>query len=237
MTIGSPSGSGATQNEIANGVDESDARFQIYAETSLANAQPSQISTEGSGALPSFDENGAVMSSGTTDDDGLISPYGVSFGKPDLSGVGALLFKVQYASSVSITSLSDDHAIGVVRGGSPVEDKDDIAIFYPTAGDSTPGNIRVDSGGTDNDGSISYPTLTELHSYTLLIDLSGVYLSQNETGFYVDGDPRKGDSADAVISATPQFDSASFPQFSIQYESNGNSQELITPYIELRVRQ
>jgi len=237
MTIGSPSGSGATQNDIADGADESNARWQTYYAGGVYNSQESLIRIKGSGASPIFNPALTYMSSGTSGDFGVISTSGTgaASGPPPRNMLGTILIKVGYASSVEISTLADDHLIGVIESENDSHTTSDTAGFYPTAGDNTSGNVYVDVAGTDNDASITYPTLTDVHAYTVLLDYAGNYLSANTTGFYIDADPRRGDSADATISAVPNAETTNV--FGITYSSDGNGHRANINYMEVAKRQ
>jgi len=246
MTIGSPSGSGATQNDIADGVDESVGRWMTFYDGALTATQPNQIAIGGSGAVPTFEGNAAQMEDGSSGSTGFISTSGNhplpnnNGGEPQLRlNSGSLFVKVIYASKVSIANLADDHFIGIVNTVD-FNDSDNCAYFRPHIGDNTSGNVRVDNNGTDNDGSLSYPTINrQAHSFAVLADYDGNYLSAGETGFYVDADPRRGDSPDVTISAVPDLDNSNLTtgrSYGVAYNSNGNFHTLITNHVETGLR-
>lgn len=236
MTIGSPSGSGATQNDIADGTDQSDGRWRTFADTGLYIAQETLLRSSGGGAVPNFGINSMSMSSGTTDDNGNLYVGALHANETNaVFDVGTWLFKFAYASDVQQSTLSDEHYFGVSNAFSD-ETEDNTAAFFPTVGDATAGNVRVDDGGTDTDGTLDYPTLTNLHEYTVLVDYAGNYLNAGHTGFYVDADPREGDDPDVDLAATPSADDFSV-RFGAFYLSNGNDHTMTGNHIGLRWRK
>lgn len=223
-----------TQAEIADGADESDGRWQTLYAGGLTTAAPNRVTTGGSGAVPTFGSSGAVMFSGTSGDNGHI--IAGRYGRDRLAGsvVGTHLVKVRYLSQVAIGSLGDVHAIGYAATGNNPGGANDVAVFRPTVGDSTTGNVRVDNGGTDTDGSLNYPAIDAARDYTVLIDDAGTYLTAGHTGFYVDGDPRAGDTPDVDLAATPGHGTRN--DFGVFYSSNGNSDRLKPDYLEVAIR-
>jgi len=202
MTIGSPSGSGATQNDIADGADESDGRWRTIYDSALVGGADTEIQTGGSGAAPVFESGGVQMSSFTDGDWGYLS---VGSAQPADTSVerGTALIKARCGFSQSIGNLISYHQIGQIGTVKDADSKTDHAMFRPHVGDSTPGNVRVSDGAATTDGSVAYPPTDEIHNYTVLIDRAGHFLDPGHTGFYIDGDPRAGDAPNADLAVVP----------------------------------
>lgn len=228
------SSAGTTQDTIADGADESEGRWSILFEGGLAVSAPETISAVGSGAAPSFITWGVTISGGGTDGDygALQTTMGAPQGNPNTL-TGSTLYKVRYQCQTPIGSLGDIHVLGFSSDGDNPGTNRNIAVFRPTVGDSTSGNVRVDSDDTITDGSVTYPAIDEPHEYTILIDEAGNYLTAGHTGFYIDGDPREGDSPDADLAATPE---ASFRRAGAFYASEGNGDQMGIGYLEVAVR-
>jgi len=230
MTIGSPSGSGATQNDIANGADESDGRWQTHFDGSLAVSQPPQVEAITSGASLFFATEGASISSGTAGDTGEMRIGGQQVGGTTIAN-GTVLIKARYGSTADTGTLSDIHNVGQFSN----DTADGIAVFRPHIGNNTDGNVLVDNDGTNTTGSVTYPNLTNVQTLAVLIDRAGNYLSSGNTGFYINSDPRRGGSPDADLAAVP--DTGAFSNFGVYYESNGSDQNLVLRHLEVAVRQ
>lgn len=232
MTIGSPSGSGATQDQIANGVDENTSRWRTLYNGALAGDFETVLTVGGSGAAPTIDYSESRLFSTTTDDFGFIRIGGSSGGANYLSGV--VLIKVTYGSGDSISSLGDKHILGVTRDTLDPDELDDIAVFRPHVGDNTTGNVRVNNNGTITDESITYPDITEYNNYVVLIDNQGTYLSSGSTGFYINSDPREGDDPNAIISDTPSLENQNGP--GIYYTCKGVFNSMYVSFLEVGYR-
>jgi len=224
----------ASQSDIADGSDESKARWQTYYSGGLMGAAETVLTTRGSGATPSFEASGVEMTSGTDGDHGSISA-----GATDIAGTvqvttGTYLIKTIYGSGVDIATLADDHVIGAYAagGGDNPDNYANLAVFRPHVGDSTSGNVRVNNGGTITDGTVSYPDITEPVELCVLIDYAGNYLTAGHTGFYIDSDPREGATPNVNISDTP----GPFAEFGIAYASEGNGNDFTANYMEVSHR-
>jgi hypothetical protein len=225
------SSAGTTQNTIADGADESEGRWTRL-QTPLTSAQPTPISVGGSGATPVFQTNGAELKSSTSGDGGWLGLGGTEGGERHGYSTGAVILRVTW-SSTGFSSLSDDHLIGYVAKGGDLS-SDDIAVFAPSKGANTSGNVRVDSGGTDTNGQVDYGDVTrEWATLTLLLDIDGIFISAGSTGFYVNGDPRRGDQPDEVIASQPGIGNLNGRIFGVRYVCNGNFHGLATDYLEL----
>lgn len=205
MPIGSPSGSGATQNDIADGADESNGRwFTIYDGHTVAT-QPDPVTVSTVGGSVDFTSAATFINATSSGDSATIY---AGLGSPSAAyglNSGAILCRTMYVSQAGIGSLTNQHLMGFPNDSQPEPSDNNIAVFNPSAGDSTSGNVRVDNGGTTTDGTVTYPDLTEFHSYCVLIDFEGYYLNAGETGFYIDSDPRLGGSPNETIAAVPDF--------------------------------
>lgn len=71
------------------------------------------------------------------------------------------------------------------------------------------GVVRVDDGTDEYIESLDYPDMTDINVFTILIDMDGLFLDKEQTGFYVNGDPRNDDSPDVIID-TVQAQSSSW---------------------------
>lgn len=233
MTIGSPSGSGATQSDIADGVEESQARTQKLINAGLVNQSPNRLSVSGSGATPAFDESGLSMGSGNSGDEGAAVAGNSRIFSSGTEGDATILIKARYVADEPQSNLNDEHAIGMgVRG---FESGIFFAVFRPHVGDNTSGNVYVESNSGTTTKAISYPDIQKLHNYTVLLDYSGEYLNSNHTGFYIDADPRKGDSPNADISDIPEA-SGDDRSFGLFYTSTGNDQPMGCNHLEVSIQ-
>lgn len=116
--------------------------------------------------------------------------------RPFDMATGALLGQFLVRIDQAIGSHAHEHIFGFVSGKEGGEN--DLAGFRPSVGQDTAGNVRVDNGGTDTDGSITYPTLNgNVNFYAIVVDLD-----DSETRFYVNKDPVSG-SPDATLAAVP----------------------------------
>lgn len=234
MPENEPAG-GSSQSDIADGADESDGRWQTLVKTGLQESRPQGVSEKVNGVTPDYGFGGLTLVSSTVGDYAGLFAGGLQADGTEQPTAhnSAVLIKARYASNNAIGNLSDHHLIGCVdRFIDPT--RDNIAVFQPDVGDETSGNVVVDSGGTDNDGSVTFPSdLTEYNTYTVLLDFAGVYLTADHTGFYVNGDPRKGNSPDADIAAVPNTDDTFF---GIGYQSEGG-QRMRVDYLEVATRQ
>lgn len=224
----------ATQSDIADGADESDGRWQTLLDTGLYGSAPSEIVSAGSGAAFSYYTTLAFTASPTTGDWGTLAGGGLrrsSNGAVEPAN-GTVLIECTYASGVAIGSLNDHHFIGVVDTMDSIDETtNDIAIFDPRQGNNTTGNVRVDSNGTDTDGSVDFGTIEDTATrLVVLIDYAGNYLTAGHTGFYVDGSPLEGDTPNADLDATPSFN-RNIMATGIQYVSNGNSNDMYVNYL------
>lgn len=239
MTIGSPSGSGATQNDIADGSDASDGRWRQMFAGALTSSAETVITTGGSGATPSFNSAGVQMKSPTDGDRGhiIVGSTGLRFGFVNVDNTAStVLIKGTFGCNTSIANLTE--SIGVGCGSTATDtpfNEQDIAGFRPQVGDNSTGNVRVISGATTADGSVSYPSLGEIHEYTVLLDYAGNYLTSGSTGFYIDKDPRRGDTANEIISETPT--SGDDRGFGLFYGATGDNTAMEMDYLEVSVRQ
>jgi len=225
---------GATQNDIADGADESDGRWRTLVDTGLTTTQPDRLNAFGSGASPMFADDYLGFFSSTDGDFGELSAVALGPNNGPNANTGSYLFKCSYLSpQANISTLTDNHTFGIVGNSDNPDQDNDIAIFRPTAGNKSSRNVFVDAGGTETTGSLNYPDIQNVHEYTLLIDAAGNYLSAGETGFYVDGDPREGDSPDVTLSATPNPTNNTF---GFAYASEGSGHRLAADFIEVSVR-
>lgn len=109
---------------------------------------------------------------------------------------GAYVALIAWDTGQAIANLSHDFVIGFT--GARNSGDNNIAAFVPSAGDNTSGNVRVDAGGADTDGTLDYPTINgEVHLYAIVIDYADA-----ETRFYVDADPVSA-TPDVTLAATP----------------------------------
>jgi len=235
MTIGSPSGSGATQNDIADGVGESDGRWMSLYDGGLGGSQPPQVFTAGSGATPSFDGGVVRLESSNAGDWGMIAAFSDNNHALDS---GTILIKATMASGNPVGSMTNFRYVGVVSTSAATGDgSNNIAVFAPQNGDNTSGNVRVDRDGTDTDGSVSYPTIEkEFHSFAVLIDHAGNYISSGSTGFYIDSDPRRGDAANETLSAVPNLNAGDGRGGGIAFQSDGNFTDMFANHMEVSWR-
>jgi len=206
----------------------------------LMNVSPDRVTDSGSGGTALYQSNGSLFTASTDGDWGVSHVGGtrnnVGATLPTPISGGSLLIKTTYISNTAISSLVDDHFIGVLNAQSaPKRTDNDIAIFNPTVGDSTSGNVRVDNGGVDTDGSLTYSTITEQRTYLVLVDYDGNYLNPNETGFYVNKDPRAGDDPDVKLSDTPNLSTDRV--FGVGFVSNGAADSMITPTMEVSFKR
>lgn len=125
---------------------------------------------------------------------------------------GAVIAGVWIRINQAIGSLAHEMTFGFNGGSNRVAN--DIAVYSPNVGDSTAGNIRVDNGGADTDGTLDYPTVnSETHFYGIVLDLD-----DSETRFFVDRDPILG-TPNATISAIP----AIVPRFGARIEDTSGA--------------
>jgi hypothetical protein len=109
---------------------------------------------------------------------------------------GVVICYYSWRTNQAIGQLAETVEIGLMGDGNA--DEPDIAVFRPDAGQGTEGNVRVDSGGNDHDGQVSYPLdITKAHFYAILVDFD-----DDLTEFYVNADPFTADP-NAQITATP----------------------------------
>ncbi|WP_436933704.1 hypothetical protein [Halovenus marina] len=229
------SNAGSSQSELADGADESDGRWMWGYRGPVKEAEETVLTVSGSGAVPTFNRYQAEARSTAVGDTGLITSGGS--GKDSdwaqKRSVGALLIKATLGIDRSISDFSDQVFVGMFEESlSDDVTATNVALFAPAQGDQTAGNVRVDSNGTDADGAVNYPTMdNQLHSYTVLIDIDGIYLSAGHTGFYIDSDPRKGDSPDADLAAIPDFESQRV--FGWAYKSADPAHRAFCDYLEV----
>ena len=174
-------------------------RIRVVTESGLGS-QPPEVQTKTSGTnggATSFDEFGGGVSSATATDDAA-AIYSLAFDNvASLSGV-VLVGGLFYHDTAIGTASTDYPVLGYLDTVTPDATPNNIAVFNPGAGDSTSGNVRVDNGGTDTDGSVSYPSLTEIHYYEVAIDTDA-----GETRFYIDDSDLSEGTPRAIVSAVP----------------------------------
>jgi len=216
---------------VGGGGEEFAANWQYLYSGGLLGSQPTRITALSGGAGPTFDEQGVLMESATNGDVGNLGAGGVTTTTAGGTPPAAVIAKFTYNSVFAQSNISNIHNIGLINGFNASGTSDNVAVFRPHMGDSTSGNVFVDQAGTDNAGTVSYPNTNQINTYTVLLDYSGEYLTSGSTGFYINSDPRRGDGADATISAVPNVD-VSF--FGIYYENDtGNNGKLTTNYMEV----
>jgi len=224
----------ASQSDIADGADESDGRWQTYYAGGLTSTQPNRITSNGSGANASFAGGGVVFESGSNGDWGVLSAGGLiqsDGGSAFLTGRNpqSLIIKATFASSVSISNLTADMYIGVMKYSLSPDINTNVAVFDPKTD-----QVVVEEGSNNLSTTISYPTIkNEYHTYTVLVDYAGNYINAGETGFYIDGDPRDGSQPVATLAATPNADNR---QFGLGYVSNGDFNRMLSSYLEVSER-
>lgn len=196
----------------------------------LTNTEPGEIETN-SGADPASATvsvpSGEIISGDAAGEHGTIDLFPAldqlaesSSDNPDAILVGGLL-----KSNTAIgTANTDFFTFGLIDRLQPDDGQNNITCFNPGAGDSTDGNIRVDDGGSDTDGSISYPTLTTLQYYEVVID----YVD-GETRFHVNShEPIDGSGAAvATLAATTDVSSTSGAGLGIGVVGSNNSEHKI----------
>lgn len=224
MTIGSPSGSGATQTDIASGTAEHVANYRQIVNTALTVSKPDNVTVSGSGATPQFSATGVVSRSSTSGDDGQLGAGGNRIISPSNES-GVLLAKIRYASDISISNLGDTHDLG---WAGPFFD---WAVFRPHIGNDTSGNVAVRNDGNVTSSQVSYPSITTAHNYCVIMDYDGIFINANTTGFYIDSDPRAGDNPNATISQVPRPDNNI--QGGFYYQSAGNDNRLFANHLEV----
>lgn len=230
------SSAGATKSDIADGSESGLNRFQTIYSGGLTGTQPDRITVGGSGATPSFNQYGVRIIGTSNGDHGRVTVGSLFLGQRAENKTGSVLIKSRWGSDVNISSLTARIITGLAKSGDNPDSNDNIACFRPHVGDNTNGNVRVDASGTDSDGTLSYPDLTKMHTYTVLMDFAGNYLNANTTGFYIDSDPRRGDTADETIPAVPDVFGADQP-FGLFYAHDGDNQYCVSDYLEVAVRQ
>lgn len=229
MTIGSPSGSGATQNDIADGTNRGSARWREYFNDSLAATQPNKITITSNGVIPEFIRRGVELRSTTSGDTATLSIAGVV----NKAGVGSVLIKTTYSNSSG--PQEDPIWFGYVTAEDfPGEFDENQAYFNPAAGNNS-GNIRVDNNASRTNGQVTLPTVENVHTYTVLIDYDGNYISQNSCGFYIDSDPRRGDTPDAEIASVPAPDASRSPGIVMDSDGNGDRSRIHHFEVGLRI--
>lgn len=190
-----------TTTEIADGVDAADnppsqSDF-VGVSVALVNTVPDSANTSASGGSIITNRSGMQLSSGSsTGEFAHVETY-------DMREAGAdntrIIAGAVAAHGTAIGTANTDYPlIGIGPGFDGDATDNNIAQFNPGAGDSTSGNIRVDDGGTDTDGSISYPDLTQYNYYEVAVDYGA-----SETRFYTNGSDLTDDAATATLAATP----------------------------------
>lgn len=226
----------ASQSDIANGSEEADARSSVLINTSLISSSPRQVTENSSGAAPTYNKNGVHMASSTDNDFGSVT-CGNNWINFDGFANRTVIIKTTYVSQESAANTADDHYIGYVKAdGATLPSIDsDLAIFLPHIGDNTSGNCQVNDGNGDiTTGQVDFNTITNLTELVVLIDHSGEFLDAGHTGFYTNGDPRRGDAPDADIAATPTYDRGG--GFGLAYESGGGGDGMASNYLEVEFR-
>lgn len=229
------SGASTSETDIANGVRRNHAETRTILRAPLYYSAPTGVETQGSGAAPNFGYPGVDLTSGTAGDYGRIHAGSPATWSGNDMRPKATLVKATYNSESGPGILAATHTVGLLanRNNPPTPGDNDIAAFFPHVGNNTSGNVRVDNGGNDTDGSVDYSDTTASPlELAVLIDHDGVFLSAGHTGFYINKDPRTGDTPDADLAAVPGVNSNG-QTYGIGYESAGQGQSMHSTYLEV----
>lgn len=114
---------------------------------------------------------------------------------------GQVVIYTAWEANQSPGNLTNDVNIGVIwRGLGASFIAEDRAVFRPSAGQNTDGNVRVMRATTTTTGQVTYPTITDGAIFTnVLIDQD-----RGQTEFYVQKNPLT-EQPDETISTTPEF--------------------------------
>lgn len=114
----------------------------------------------------------------------------------ELVDSGLMITHFGVSPQQDIGNLAEGYEWGIT---SPTDlDVNEIAVFRPHAGQNTSGNVRVDSGGTNNDDSVTFPDFSDGPDYYSVV----VDMDLSETRFHINSNPLI-DPPEARISAAP----------------------------------
>lgn len=138
---------------------------------------------------------------------------------PNRFGTGRVIIFNAIETNQAIGNLANGHRIGVLWRGPGILLRNNEAMFLPSAGQSTSGNITVLNEGTRTDGTITYPTLNDGTIFlNILVDND-----QGQTEFYIQKNPLTA-QPDATIDAVP----AVLPIFGAETVWGGDGNEELT---------